>query len=81
MSSTDQEGKSCLWPAVVIFLLALTVRFFYLYDSFDNPSFNTPIVDAAAYDEMARSLVQGRTLTERLFWQPIFYPLFLQEQI
>ena len=60
-----------------VFLLALAVRFLYLWDVSESPTFLTPIVDAGTYDALARSLVQGGGFTEKFFWQPFFYPAFL----
>ncbi|UCE99970.1 MAG: glycosyltransferase family 39 protein, partial [Planctomycetota bacterium] len=62
---------------LAIFLLAALVRAVYLYDSSDNPTFFAPIVDSLTYDQMARELVNGGSLTHEFFWQPLFYPLFL----
>jgi tetratricopeptide (TPR) repeat protein len=63
--------------ALSLFVLALLVRGVYLFDSRDNPTFQTPIVDSQTYDGLARSLAAGRPVTSELFWQPVFYPLFL----
>jgi len=60
-----------------IFLLAVLVRGAYLYDSRDNPTFDVPVVDSMTYDQLARGMVEGGGITEELFWQPLFYPLFL----
>lgn len=62
---------------VTIFLLALLIRGFYLYDSRDNPTFRLSIVDARTYDQIARGILETGKLTQDLFWQPPFYPLFL----
>jgi len=61
----------------LVFGLALVVRLAYLYESSDNPTFTTPIMDPADYDSLARSLVDGGKPSTSLFWQPLFYPLFL----
>jgi len=34
-------------------------------------------VDSAVYDALARDLAAGGPADDRLFWQPLFYPLFL----
>lgn len=62
--------------AVLVFAVAAAVRFLYLYQSADNPTFSNPVVDAQAYDTLARQLVAGESLKD-LYWQPVFYPLFL----
>ena len=58
-------------------MFAIFVRAVYLYESSDNPTFSVPIVDSLTYDQMARDLAEGKPLTSALFWQPLFYPLFL----
>jgi tetratricopeptide (TPR) repeat protein len=63
--------------AWLVFGLALIVRLAYLYESSDNPTFTTPIMDSADYDSLARSLVDGSKPSTSLFWQSVFYPLFL----
>ena len=60
-----------------LFTLALAVRLLYLYESADNPTFDQPIVDAGAYNELARALAEGTPMSEHFFWQPFFYPAFL----
>jgi tetratricopeptide (TPR) repeat protein len=45
--------------------------------SLDNPSFFFPIVDAGAYDAIARELAANGNISPRLFWQPFLYPVFL----
>lgn len=70
-------AKGRLWPVLMVFLLAMLVRGIYLYQSRHNPTFSAPVVDAMTYDQMARKLAGGETLTNEFFWQPIFYPLFL----
>ena len=66
-------------PGIVvgIFLVAFGLRLLYLYESSDNPSFETPIVDSAMYNNMARSAAEGKPMSDDFFWQPFFYPVFL----
>ncbi len=74
----SDDRRVAVWPVcMVVFALALVVRLLYLYDSSDSPVFNTPIVDSATYNELARSLVHTGELTDQYFWQPFFYPAFL----
>ena len=61
----------------MIFLLALLVRGIYLYDSSDNPTFSTPIIDSLSYDHAAREAIEGQGITENFFWQQFFYPALL----
>ncbi|HUT28904.1 MAG TPA: tetratricopeptide repeat protein [Sedimentisphaerales bacterium] len=73
-----KNGRSTgVWLGVAIFVLALSVRGLYLYESSDNPTFRAPIVDSLTYDQMARRLVGGEGLTPDFFWQQFFYPFFL----
>lgn len=69
--------KKDLEIVIGIFLLAFGLRLLYLYESSDNPSFEMPIVDSAVYDNMARSVAEGKPMSDDFFWQPFFYPVFL----
>jgi len=72
--TTASPGRRC---GLILFILALLVRLIYVLESSAGPSFAVPVVDSADYDLLARSLLgQGEPLTS-LFWQPVFYPLFL----
>jgi tetratricopeptide (TPR) repeat protein len=71
------SGKKLFWISCIIFLLALSVRFFYLYESSDSPIFKAPIVDARGYDFAAREFVQKHKIDSFFFWQQFFYPFFL----
>ncbi len=62
---------------IVIFVLALSLRSIVLYERSAEPGFAVPIVDAGAYDQMARQLLAGEGAHPRMFWQPLFYPLTL----
>ncbi len=64
-------------PWCLLLAAALTVRVVYLAESSANPTFQAPIIDAARFDHLARSLIGGDLKAEELFWQPIFYPLWL----
>jgi len=81
-SSPDKQagcggGRNTGRFAWLVFVLALVVRLAYLYESSDNPTFTTPIMDSADYDSLARSLVGGGKPGTSLFWQSVFYPFFL----
>jgi tetratricopeptide (TPR) repeat protein len=62
---------------LAVFCAALLVRVIYLLESSDNPTFAIPIMDSADYDDLARALLDGHAPRTSLFWQPVFYPLFL----
>ncbi len=74
---TESLTKRGLLTACIIFSLALTIRFIYLYESSANPSFQAPIVDSKVYDETARTFAKEQSLGSNFFWQPFFYPFFL----
>ena len=65
-----------LW-GVLIVAVALIARGVYLYESSANPTFAAPIMDSADYDDLARALLERRQAHTPLFWQPVFYPLYL----
>ncbi|MBU0719441.1 MAG: hypothetical protein KJ749_14430, partial [Planctomycetes bacterium] len=48
-----------------------------MYESSDNPTFEAPVADAQNYELLVRALVDGETITEKFFWQPVFYPAYL----
>lgn len=62
---------------LLIVALALAVRLIYLYQAGDSPSFSILIIDSQSYDAHARQLAFEGTLTTRIFWQGICYPLWL----
>jgi len=70
------DGSSRFWAAVAVFVFAATIRFIYLAQSSDAPTFDVPIVDAGTYDTIARSFISGKAPAD-IFWQPVFYPLWL----
>jgi len=70
----DTDGRLI---GVGIFVLAVTVRLLYLYESSANPSFMFPIVDSEVYDDAARQLASKGLVGGTFFWQPFFYPFFL----
>ncbi len=77
IKSTISLDKIELWIVLGIFLLGLCVRYFYLYESSDNPTFEAPISDSLTYHGLAQQLAKSKHITDDFFWQPLFYPLFL----
>lgn len=75
--NTKGLAKRSFLTACIIFSLALTIRFIYLYESSANPSFQSPIVDSEFYNEAARKFAAGQGLGSTFFWQPFFYQFFL----
>lgn len=72
-----QSNKKELFIILSIFILALSVRLIYIYESSANPSFLAPTVDSGTYDRLARSMAEGKGMNYEFFWQPFFYPVFL----
>ena len=71
------RSRTATTAAIVVVVVAALVRALYLFDSSDNPTFTAPIIDAHTYHELAREVAQQHTVDEDIFWQPVFYPLFL----
>ena len=62
---------------VSIFCVALILRVIVLIGMRDCPTFFVPVMDEADYDALARGLLgHGRPITP-LYWQSVFYPLWL----
>jgi tetratricopeptide (TPR) repeat protein len=59
-----------------VFVVALAIRLEFVRESAAFPTYNVPVVDAATYDGIARSVNDGKG-ADSLFWQPFFYPAFL----
>ena len=66
-----------LWIVLGIYLLAVCVRLLYLYESSTYPTFEALSLDSVSYDRLGRQLIDGGGMTDKFFWQPLFYPLFL----
>lgn len=62
---------------VAVFATALALRLIYLAQAAAGPAFAEPLVDAYTYHQMAVGLAAGAPPDATLFWQPIYYPLFL----
>ncbi len=60
-----------------VFAAALLLRLLHLAEFADYPAFLRPIIDARAYDELARAWVARGSPPPMLSWQSWFYPLFL----
>lgn len=70
-------NRKTLATLAVIFAVALGLRLAVLYERSSGPGFSVPIVDAGAYDLMARQLAEKEPeqgLNPRMFWQPFYYP-------
>ena len=62
---------------VLIWVVALAVQILYLSEGGRDPSFFEPVIDAAMYDKLARSIASGELLPDGAFWQPPLYQYFL----
>ena len=62
---------------VLIWVVALAVQVLYLSEGGRDPSFFEPVIDAAIYDRLARSIASGELLPDGAFWQPPLYQYFL----
>jgi len=61
----------------IVLGVALLVRLAHLAGMAGSPTFSIPVMDAADYDDLARALLHGSPAGTPLFWQPVFYPVFL----
>lgn len=76
-ASTIPPPSVASWKRpLAIYLIALTVRLFYLWESSNSPFFLTPLSDSSTYHGLATELLSGK-LDWRFFFQGVFYPLFL----
>lgn len=75
------EGKqdSRWWLAGVsgVFLVALAIRLFVLYETSSSPVWGILFVDSAQYDTWARTIAAGDWLGEGVFFMAPLYPYFL----
>lgn len=92
MGHTCRAGYSTLMPrsdgprtthtddrsrVLIVMGIALLIRLIYLVQSSRNPYFYTPVFDGQNYDLLARGILRSGLVDPQLFWQPVFYPLFL----
>lgn len=66
-----------LWTLVGLFLAALALRWGYVLEMADLPTFQRLVVDAARYDELAREILRRGWLPDEPFSQAPLYPYFL----
>ena len=65
-------------PAAAVFVLALAVRLFYLYQSSAGPAFLDPLVDALTHHELAILVANGAGLEAiTASYRSYFHPAFL----
>lgn len=73
----DDDRRDGRHYPLIVFLIALLVRLIYLVSSSGNPAFFDPVVDSNTYLDLARKVASGNAAGTSLFWQPVFYPVFL----
>jgi tetratricopeptide (TPR) repeat protein len=79
-SLRDIKGRArgwFTWPALTIFVVALTVRVIHLWEIRGAPFFTVLIGDSRAYDDWAQRIARGDWLGHEVFYQAPLYPYFL----
>jgi tetratricopeptide (TPR) repeat protein/4-amino-4-deoxy-L-arabinose transferase-like glycosyltransferase len=66
--------------SLFLFLFALGFRLIYVIQSFDNPLFGVPVVDASSYASWAQKMVDGVWLWDSVGNYLPIYPAFLAVQ-
>lgn len=65
------------WP-LIIFIIAFSIRFFYLSEIKDHPFFTNPQLDSRYYDDWALGIAQGNWIGgDKVYWASPFYAYFL----
>jgi tetratricopeptide (TPR) repeat protein len=62
---------------LILFAIAILLRLLHVLAMRASPYFDNPVIDAATYDDAARSIAAGRGHPDLIFWQPPGYPYFL----
>ncbi|MCA1586613.1 MAG: glycosyltransferase family 39 protein [Acidobacteria bacterium] len=66
-----------LWPALAVFVVALTIRLVHLWQMSGTPYFSVLMGDARGYDTWARTIAAGDWIGREVFYQAPLYPYFL----
>lgn len=69
--------KKILLAVIIIFLVAITIRFINLEIIKENPYFNSPIMDEKYHDEWAQEIATGNLFERTPFYRAPGYPYFL----
>lgn len=74
-----RPGRAWRWPLTLagLFLAALALRWGYVLELADLATFRHLVVDAARYDELARSILTRGFVPDEPFSQAPLYPYFL----
>jgi tetratricopeptide (TPR) repeat protein len=62
---------------LLLFAVALLLRLIHVLAMRASPYFENPVIDAATYDNAARSIATGHGHPDVIFWQPPGYSYFL----
>jgi len=62
---------------VILFAAAFALRLIHVLAMRASPYFENPVIDAATYDNAARSIAAGHGHPDIIFWQPPGYSYFL----
>lgn len=62
---------------LLLFAAAFSIRAWHVLSLQGDEIYGRPVVDALSYHKMAAALACGEPTPEPLFWQPVFYPIWL----
>ncbi|HET9887506.1 MAG TPA: glycosyltransferase family 39 protein, partial [bacterium] len=63
---------------VLVFAIALAIRWAAIHEIYDTPTYRSPLVDAYAYDQSGRAIAKnGPGALEVPYYQPPLYPMLL----
>ena len=71
-----QSSRKALWITAILALAAL-VRLLYFLEIRQTPFFLSPVIDAAFYNDLGRTLAAGEGTGRAPFMMPPLYPLVL----
>ena len=78
MTCASSRERGPVYFSAGVFLLALAVRFLYLWEISSSAGFSYPLIDAHRYFSTALSVASGDLVAGRLsYWQPPLYPYLL----
>ncbi len=61
----------------LLFIPPFLFRLFFIYQFRDSPFFNHLVIDARSYDLLAKKIISGNILGDKVFYQDPLYPYFL----
>lgn len=74
---TTRRLRSAFFRAAVVAVVAVSVQALHLAAGDRDPTFDTPVVDAAVYHEAALAFSRGEPLIDDAYWQPPLFPMLL----